>query len=231
MTEVTVLVCTKNILQSKTLQCIAEAKSNTDIPFDLVVLETKEFSHPKDINKVLKVLQTKYFITLDDDVFLEDQWLEYLIEVIKDPSIGAVQVNLRDSEGRPLIWKGEGNIFSYPPKEVVDIGYACTAASIYKKSVIEEVGLMDENFKKWSFDTDYSWRIKEKGYRVVVSPKSKGIHLVSSTISKDRKNPIYEIKDRIYLIKKWFLTNRFREEYSDNNPNWINYWRNQVERS
>jgi len=59
MTEVTVLVCTREILQSITLQSIATAKANTNIPFDLVVLETKDFVHPRDINKVLKFIKTK----------------------------------------------------------------------------------------------------------------------------------------------------------------------------
>ena len=226
MTDVTVLVCTKDILQSMTLQSIASAKMNTSIPFDLIVLETREFIHPKDINKVLGFLNTKYFVTMDDDIITEKNWLEELIKVAEsDNRIGAVQANLKTPDNVIHIWKGEANPYLTEPSKVEDIGYACTALTLFKTSVIREVGKFDENFLKWSFDTDYSWRIKEKGYKVVVAPNAKAIHLASQTVSKDVKKQYYDIHDRVYLIKKWFLTNRFKEEYSDNNPRFIEYWR------
>ena len=180
MTEVTVLICTREILQSMTLQAITAAKANTKVPFDLVVLETRDFTHPRDINKVLKFVKTKYFVTMDDDVLPEKNWLEEMIKVAEsDVRIGAVQANIRTPEGIIFIWHGEANPYSKEPTKVEEIGFACTALALFKTKIIREVGYFDENFYKWSFDTDYSWRIKEKGYKVVVAPKAKAIHYAS----------------------------------------------------
>jgi len=232
MTEVTVLVCTREILQSITLQSIATAKANTNIPFDLVVLETKDFTHPRDINKVLRFVRTKYFVTMDDDVLPEKNWLEEMIKVAEsDDRIGAVQANLKTPEGIICIWHGEANPFRKEPIKVVEIGYACTALSLFKTKVIKEVGEFDENFSKWSFDTDYSWRMKEKGYKVVVAPKAKATHFMSHTISQDPTLKKYEVLDRIYLVKKWFLTGRFKDSYAKNNSEFIDHWRRYIERT
>ena len=232
MTEVTVLVCTREILQSMTLQSIATAKANTDVPFDLVVLETRDFTHPRDINKVLKFLKTKYFVTMDDDVLPEKNWLEELIKVAEsDDKIGAVQANLRTPEGIIFIWHGEANPYIQEPLKVEEIGFACTALSLFKTRVIREIGYFDEKFSKWSFDTDYSWRIKEKGYKVVVAPKAKALHLASYTISQNPElKEKYEILDRTYLVKKWILSGRFKSQYANNNPSFIEYWRRYCER-
>ena len=231
MTEVTVLVCTREILQSITLQSIATAKANTNIPFDLVVLETKDFVHPRDINKVLKFIKTKYFVTMDDDILPEKNWLEEMIKVAEsDEKIGAVQANIKTPEGIVFIWHGEANPYASEPTKVEEIGFACTALTLFKTKVMREVGLFDENFTKWSFDTDYSWRIKEKGYKVVVAPKAKAIHLASYTISQDPQlKRKYEIQDRVYLVKKWFLSGRFKKEYAENNVSFINHWRRYCE--
>lgn len=232
MTEVTVLICTKEILQSLTLQSIATAKANTNISFDLVVLETKDFVHPRDINKVLRFVKTKYFVTMDDDILPEKNWLEELIKVAEsDTKIGAVQANIRTPEGIIFIWHGEANPFVREPEKVQEIGFASTALTLYKTKVMKEVGYFDENFSKWSFDTDYSWRIKEKGYRVVVAPKAKAVHLMSHTVSKNPEAKKYEILDRVYLVKKWFISGRFKDEYAINNSDFINHWRRYCERS
>jgi len=232
MTEVTVLVCTREILQSMTLQAITAAKANTKVPFDLVVLETRDFTHPRDINKALKFVKTKYFVTMDDDILPEKNWLEELIKVAEsDEKIGAVQANIRTPEGIIFIWHGEANPFKFEPTKVVEIGFASTALTLYKTKVMKEVGYFDENFSKWSFDTDYSWRIKEKGYKVVVSPKAKAIHMMSSTVSYNPEAKKYEMLDRVYLVKKWFLSGRFKDQYAVNNMDFINHWRRYCERS
>ncbi len=232
MTEVTVLICTREILQSMTLQAITAAKANTKVPFDLVVLETKDFTHPRDINKVLKFVKTKYFVTMDDDILPEKNWLEEMIKVAEsDERIGAVQANIRTPEGIIFIWHGEANPYSREPTKVEEIGFACTALALFKTKIVREVGYFDENFYKWSFDTDYSWRIKEKGYKVVVAPKARAIHYASYTISQNPQlKEKYEILDRTYLVKKWILTKRFKDEYAVNNPTFIDYWRRYCER-
>jgi len=168
---------------------------------------------------------------MDDDILTEKNWLEEMIKVAEsDEKIGAVQANIKTPEGIVFIWHGEANPYASEPTKVEEIGFACTALTLFKTKVMREVGLFDENFTKWSFDTDYSWRIKEKGYKVVVAPKAKAIHLASYTISQDPQlKRKYEIQDRVYLVKKWFLSGRFKKEYAENNVSFINHWRRYCE--
>jgi len=225
MPEVTVLVCCKDILESITLQCIQSLKAKTLKSFDLIVLETVNFNHPTDINKVFRILKTDCIVLVDNDVIVLSQgWLEKLLEIILKDEVGQVQALIYPPDKSYYHAQTVmGNDRFDKPADFLELSYACTAFTILKKSVIEEIGEMDANFMKWCFDIDYSWRIKEKGYRVLLDPRVEAYHLFGETINRNLSvKREAQRHDYEYFYQKWIVTNRAKQEWY--RPDFFNGW-------
>ena len=84
-----------------------------------------------------------------------------------------------------------GNILSGTPdaafeedrgqyKELIDID---AVNGLVKREVIDKVGLYDEKFFFTYDDADFSYRVKQAGYRVVTDPNAKVWHVGAGTVS------------------------------------------------
>ncbi len=47
---------------------------------------------------------------------------------------------------------------------------ACGGAALYRKSILDEIGVFDENFFAYFEDVDLSWRANNAGYKNVLCP-------------------------------------------------------------
>jgi GT2 family glycosyltransferase len=109
------------------------------------------------------------------------------------------------------------------PTDFLELSYACTAFTMLKKSIIEEIGEMDTNFMKWCFDVDYSWRIKERGYKVLLDPRVEAYHLFGETINRNpRVKREAERHDYEYFYQKWIASNRAKKDWY--RPSFFNGW-------
>jgi len=72
----TIAVVTADIRNEVTRQCLARIKAHTS-NYDLVILDNArkaDFSHPREMNKVLRNTDTPYVVLMDDDVLVEAGW-------------------------------------------------------------------------------------------------------------------------------------------------------------
>lgn len=60
---------------------------------------------------------------------------------------------------------------------------ACGGASLYRKSILDEIGLFDENFFAYLEDVDISWRANNAGYKNYYWPAACCTHIASATTS------------------------------------------------
>ena len=127
----------------------------------------------------------KYLVFMDDDVVVSRDWLKRLVGVMeKDPRIGVVQakiLSMRDPKrmdhlGLALDILGtwftayglpEG-MFTRP----LEIFAASSATMITRKDLYVEVGGFDPEYFIYDDDTDYGWRVRLLGYRVVFCPEA-----------------------------------------------------------
>lgn len=97
---------------------------------------------------------------------------------------------------------GEKDINQYSlDREVEGVVFAC---SYIKREVIEKVGYLDEDFFAYFEDTDYCFRVKEKGYKVYYCGNVDLIHHqnVSTSVNKVSHNKIFIESQKIFE-KKW----------------------------
>ena len=66
---------------------------------------------------------------------------------------------------------------------------ACGGAALYRKSILDEIGVFDELFFAYYEDVDLSWRANNFGYRNVYCPTARCRHICGATTGAVRYNP------------------------------------------
>lgn len=137
----------------------------------------------------------EYIALLNNDARADEKWLEHLLQpMLKEPRVGICASKILkdgtgeiDSAGDGLTTWGVGfkrgigmNSTSYASGEYV-FG-ACAAAALYRRSMLEEIGFLDESFFFNHEDTDLNCRAQLSGWKCAYVPAALVHHKVSATI-------------------------------------------------
>ncbi len=113
----------------------------------------------------------EYVLILNNDTIVKQNLLELLINVAKsDRNIGIVAPKILNADNHRII-DSTGHVFRFGRlidrgcREIdngkydskVDIVGACTASALYKKEMLEMIGLFDESFFMQYEDAEISW--------------------------------------------------------------------------
>lgn len=168
----------------------------------------------------IKASGGKYVALLNNDTEVAPQWLEGLQAVIeKDEKIGMVASKILlsfetreiDSVGM-LIYpdgigrqrgRGEVDRGQFDHEEEVLFPSAC--AGLYKREMIEDIGLFDENFFAYGEDTDLGLRAGHGGWRAILAPGAEVYHKYSGTGGKYSSFKAFHVeRNRIWVAVKDF---------------------------
>lgn len=164
------------------------------------------FSHA--VNQGIRVAKGEYVALFNNDAFAEPDWLENLIAAAEqDGRIFAVsslmirhfERELADDAGDYVTLlgfackRGDGMKASryQKPGRVFS---ACGGAALYRKSILDEIGLFDETFFAYYEDVDISWRANSLGYKNVYCPTARCYHICGATTGAVRYNPFKSIQ-------------------------------------
>jgi len=178
-------------------------------------------------NLALKECQGKYVVVLDSDVELHENTLKNLVSEIECRNdVGMVVPKLLYGSGRlqkstdvfptlarkivRFLWLKkieEQEAQEVSSTEVSDVDYAISAFWVIPKTVIDQVGLLDEKIFYAPEDVDYCLRIWKQGFRILYVPESVATHDAQeiSRGFKLNKAKIEHIKGLIY----YFLKHRY----------------------
>ena len=144
----------------------------------------------------------------NNDAFAEPDWLAELIKTADaDPKIFAVsslmlryyEPELADDAGDYVTIlgfackRGDGLKASRYTKPC-RVFSACGGAALYRKSILDEIGVFDELFFAYYEDVDLSWRANNFGYRNVYCPTARCRHICGATTGAVRYNPFKSIQ-------------------------------------
>lgn len=76
------------------------------------------------------------------------------------------------------------------------------AFMMVRRSVIDEVGMLDEDFFMYGEDIDWCYRIKAAGYQNIYFPKAEIIHYKGASSRKKRIKTLYEFHRAMLLFYK-----------------------------
>ena len=79
--------------------------------------------------------------------------------------------------GNRGVWRRDDGRYDEP----CQVFGACAGAALYRRSMLEEIGLLDEDFRGYCEDVDLSFRAQLAGYRCIYAPGARVYHRLSAT--------------------------------------------------
>ena len=187
----------KHLFEKKKYYTVREPVYYLNGKTSLVILPADELFISYAVNYGIKMSSAQYAVLFNNDAFAQPDWLSQLVRVADSDesifSVGSLMIqhynrDLADDAGDyvPLFgWtckRGDGlSKDRYQKQE--RIFSACGGAALYRKSILDEIGLFDENFFAYGEDVDIGWRANNLGYKNIFNPKAVCYHICSATNS------------------------------------------------
>lgn len=172
-------------------------------------------------NQAICASQSEFVVLLNNDTVADPNWLATLVAVAdRDPTIGMVaskmllaeRPGIIDSAGIALdrsglawgIAAGQPDL-PVPPGTMVEVFGASGGAALYRRAMLDEIGLFDEDFFAYLEDVDLAWRAQWAGWRAVYAADAVVEHHHSAT-----SNRIPHFKSRLLGRNKlWLLAKNY----------------------
>ena len=219
------IIIIDNASTDGSVEFIEEFIRSPNYPIDIILVKNDEnLGFAPAVNQGIELAKSEYIYSVNNDVELEWNALEEIIKAM-DESIElgenpfSFQSKMIQHHNRKLIDDAgdEYTILAWTKKigdgkpverynEKREIFSSCAGAALYRKSVLDEIGLFDEDFFAYVEDIDLSYRAQIYGYKNYFCPNSIVYHYGSAT-SGSRYNE-FKIKlaarNNVFLIYKNF---------------------------
>lgn len=178
-----------------------------------VIHNPVNYGFAKGYNEGLKHIYADYYILINNDVRITENWLYPIIDWMdKNTEVAVCMPKLLDDKhpdmfeyagacggfidilGYPLC---KGRLFLSIEKDegqydkISEIFWATGACMIVKSKIFWKVNGFDEDFFAHMEEIDLCWRIKNLGYKVFIYPYSKVYHLGGGTLNKINPHKTY----------------------------------------
>lgn len=164
-------------------------------------------------NLGIQSAQGDYFFFLNNDTEITKGLIEHLLTGFEDSSVGAVSPTIRYAENPSKIQfagytsihplTGRNNPIQAPQSDPwTDTPYFHGAAVMIPSRVIASAGAMPEDYFLYYEELDWSVRIREKGYRILVAGEVSILH--KESISTGKNSPLklyYQTRNRIRFMQ------------------------------
>jgi GT2 family glycosyltransferase len=155
------------------------------------------------VNAGIRASRTEYVALLNNDTEVDPGWLQALVKAADScPEAGFFASKLVDFDDRRVLdgtgdvlrrsglpyRLGHGEVDRGQYDEATFVFGACAGGALYRRSMLDEIGLFDEDFFANCEDGDLSFRAQLAGYRCLYAPGSVVYHMGSATFGK--RSPI-----------------------------------------
>ena len=165
------------------------------------------------VNQAFRASTAPYVATLNDDAVADPRWLEGLLaDAEAHPRTGMFASEVRlagtgtlDSAGMLIASDGSSKQASLTPLRDVGVFLPSGSAALYRRAMLDEIGLFDESFFLYCEDTDLGLRAQWAGWGCRYVSGAVVGHLYSH--SAGRASPLkayYVERNRLYTIVKNF---------------------------
>jgi GT2 family glycosyltransferase len=162
--------------------------------------------------------RAEHVVLLNNDTRVRAGWLAALVAAAEaDPRVGAVTSKLVfldrpdtiQNAGSLLLSDGSGADRGFEERDRgqyerrEEVFAACGGAMLVKRRVLDDVGDLDETFFAYYEDTDLSWRMRLRGWRIVYEPAAVVEHVHAGT--SEEWSPFFTFhafRNRLFMILK-----------------------------
>lgn len=181
-----------------------------------LIANKENLGFSKANNQAIEKSQGQYILLLNPDTIVEEDTLEKCVTFMdKHPNAGGLGVKMLDGKGNFLkeskrafpsptvaFYKAFGLTALFPTsrtfaryylgdlsnEEVQEVEVLAGAFMMLRKSVLDEIGLLDETFFMYGEDIDLSYRIIQAGYKNFYFPGTRIIHYKGESTKKSSVN-------------------------------------------
>jgi len=145
-------------------------------------------------NAGIREAHGEYILTLNNDTIVPPDFIGELVKpMMQDPSVGMCASKMVFPDGRinstaicisrsGAAWDrggGEQDHGQYDTAE--EVFGPCAGAALYRRSMLDEIGLFDEDFFLFMEDVDLAFRARLAGWKCVYVPKARVVHIHGGT--------------------------------------------------
>lgn len=179
------------------------------------------------VNEGIAVARGEIIALLNNDTEADPDWLSALHRALKThPEAGSAASKMllfdqRDTihsagdlyrvdgvPGNRGVWQRDEGQFN----QVEEVFAGCGGAVAYRRAMLEDIGLMDEDLFMYCEDVDLGWRAQLAGYRCVYAPDARVYHRLSAT-GGGRIASFYTGRNWIYVLVKDYPASLLRKHW------------------
>ena len=194
-------------------------------PTVIVIKNEGNYGFSKGYNVALKQINSSYYILLNSDVEVTENWISHLLTLMEsNKKIAACQPKILDYKNNKLFeYAGaaggyidnygypfcQGRIFDTIENDCdqyqdsKEIFWASGACMMIRAETFWEVEGFDNDYFAHMEEIDLCWRLKNIGYSVYIEPKSKIYHIGGGTLNKiSTKKTFLNFRNNLITITK-----------------------------
>lgn len=168
----------------------------SEFNFPVILIEnTENLGFSPAVNQGIRKAKYEYIFSLNNDTQVKKGSIKALLDLISSrPEIFSVQAKMLQYDNKELIDDvgDEYNLLAWTKKtgenhdsneycEVKEIFSACAGAAMYRKSLLAEIGMFDDNYFAYMEDVDLAIRSRINGYTNLLCPDAIVYHIGSAT--------------------------------------------------
>ncbi|MEJ2748909.1 MAG: glycosyltransferase family 2 protein, partial [Anaerolineae bacterium] len=145
----------------------------------------------------IRATKSPFVVLLNNDTLVDPGWLEALLTAVSEPDVGMAascivrwnQPDQLDSAGivvdkAGIAWnRGWGQPATLASKPCFVFGPSA-AAALYRRDMLDDIGLFDEDYFAYYEDVDLAWRAQRAGWHCRYTPDARVRHWHSATALK-----------------------------------------------
>ena len=189
------------------------------------LLLDKNYGFAGGYNKALAQINADYFVLLNSDVEVTENWLQPLLNYMNENAdVAACQPKIKSFYNRDYFEHAgaSGGFIDYlgfpfcrgrvvgtaemdrgQYDTVIDVFWATGACLLIRSELYNQVGGLDDEFFAHMEEIDLCWRLKGHGFRIVCIPQSEVYHVGGGTLQVEHPHKTYlNFRNNLLMLYK-----------------------------
>lgn len=189
-----------------------------------IIVNESNGGFAKGYNDALKFVESKFYLLLNSDIEVTENWLLPLIEAMRDTNLAGCQPKVLSYQHQTMFEHAgaaggflDRNYFPFCRGRIFDkfeydegqydseteVFWATGAAMMIRSDLFHEVGGFDESFFAHMEEIDLCWRLKKRGFAFKAIPNSHIFHVGGGTLPYLSPRKTYlNFRNSLFMIVK-----------------------------